>query len=389
MKSALVTDVQEVPQCFRFASSFLLVLMLTGCHHNRIAPSALANGKHVNVVMVVDRSGSLETSGSCKPLIASATAFVEQFAKGQGKLGLVTFATSTYVNFPISKNFQTAQPSVATILSNMTCAGSTSSAQALWTGYQQLIALHERRSHNIILFFTDGQPTGVTVDMPIAKSSTCRAFTRGSPNGADAYTMPAAGEGYIRGVYSTYTNNSHFFGLQNQDGVSGPNGLQSVLNNDMVPAKDSAGCTYSSNWPQNVTNTTDFLGLPVKDVYGNSLATAYRPVTLNANGFIDIRNSQNAQAMAANAADSAARNIRNGAVDPVSRKRLRNVVIYGIGLGNAPFPLSREFLLRVTNSAQSPVFDHKKASGFVLFTGGTADLREAFNSISKLLSELK
>jgi VWA domain-containing protein len=384
-----VADVQDVPRCFRFLAFALF--LLAGCRHNRVAPSAAStkSSKHVNVVMVVDRSGSLETSGSCKALIASATAFVEQFARGQGKLGLVTFATSTYVNFPVANNFQTAQPNVAAILSNVKCTGSTSSAQALWTGYQQLIALKKPRSHNVILFFTDGQPTGVTVDMPIAKSSACRAFTPGSPKGADAYTMPPAGEGYIRGVYSTYTNQAQFFGLQNQDGVTGPNGLQTVSNSDFEPAKGSTGCAYFSHWPASATVTSDFLGLPVKDVYGNSLNTSYRPVTLNSDGFIDLKNPQNAQAMAANAADSAARNIRNGAVDPVSRRRLRNVVIYGIGLGNAPYPLSTEFLERVANDRRSPVFDSSQRTGAVLLSPTSADLRDAFNAISKILADLK
>ena len=339
--------------------------------------------------MVVDRSGSLETSGSCKALIASATAFVEQFAHGQGKLGLVTFATSTYVNFPISKNFQTAQPNVTTMLNNLKCSGATSTAQALWTGYQQLIALKQPRAHNIILFFTDGQPTSVTVDMPIAKSSSCRAFTPGAPKGADAYTMPAAGEGYIRGVYSTYTNQPQFFGLQNQNGTTGPDGLQIVSNNDFEPAKDSSGCAYFSRWPATANITTDFLGLPVKDVYGNSLNTSYQPVTLNPYGFIDLGNSRNAPAMAANAADSAARNIRNGAVDPVSRRRLRNVVIYGIGLGNAPYPLSTDFLERVVNDRRSPVFDNSKRAGMVLLSPTAANIHEAFAAISKILTDMK
>jgi hypothetical protein len=339
--------------------------------------------------MVVDRSGSLETSGSCKALIASATAFVDQFAHGPGKLGLVTFATSTYVNFPIANNFQVAKPNVATMLSNMKCAGSTSTAQALWTGYQQLVGLNEPEALNVLLFFTDGQPTGVTFDMPIARASTCSAYIPGAPEGADAYSMPSAGKGYIRGVYSTFTNSSQFFGIQNQNGLTGPDGLQSVRNNDFELATESVDCAYARNWPGSATVTRDVLGLPTKDIYGNSANTSYRPVTLNSYGFIDISNPGNAQAMAANAADSAALNIRKGATDPVSGGSLRNVVIYSIGLGNAPYPLSHEFLERVSNGFRSPIFDKSTPAGFVFYASGGADLREAFSAISKILTDVK
>jgi hypothetical protein len=339
--------------------------------------------------MVVDRSGSLKMSVSCEALIASATAFVDQFARGRGKLGLVTFATSTYVNFPIANNFQVAKPNVATMLSKMQCAGSTSTAQALWTGYQQLVGLNEPEARNVLLFFTDGQPTGVTFDMPIANSSPCSAYVPGSPEGADAYSMPSAGKGYIRGVYSTFTNSPQFFGIQNQNGLTGPDGLESVTNNDFELATGSADCAYARNWPASATVTKDLLGLPTRDIYGNSANTSYRPVTLNSYGFIDISNAGNAHAMAANAADSAALNIRKGAVDPVSGGSLRNVVIYSIGLGNAPYPLSREFLERVSNGAQSPIFDRSTPPGFVFNASSGADLREAFNTISKILLDIK
>lgn len=384
-----------MPQRFRFSASVALALLFTlaGCRHNRTVPPAVAAAKlhkKMNVVMVVDRSGSLEASGSCKPLIAAASSFVEEFAKGQGRLGLVTFATSTYVNFPIANNFQVAQPNVETILQNMKCAGATSTAQALWTGYQQLIGLNEPNALNLILFFTDGNPTSVTFDMPIARSSPCSAYSPGSPGGADAYTMPAEGKGYIRGLYSTFTNSAQFFGLQDQNGVTGPDGLQRVSHNDFEAAPNSTDCAYYRNWNASATVTTDFLGLPVKDIYGNSANTDYRPVTLNSYGFIDIHNPQNAPAMAANAAESAARNIRNGAVDPVSGRGLPNVVIYTIGLGNAlVYPLNRDFLERISNFPNSPSFDSSKPISPMYFASDNAGLVAAFNATLKFLSEVK
>ena len=54
-----------------------------------------------------------------------------------------------------------------TTLNNMTCAGSTSTAMGLWYGYDQLVSLHQPAALNVILLFTDGQPTGVYVKMPL------------------------------------------------------------------------------------------------------------------------------------------------------------------------------------------------------------------------------
>jgi hypothetical protein len=342
---------------------------LTGCRRNRVVhPITIAPRKPFNIVLVVDRSGSLKASGSCGALMAAAISFVDQFSTGRDKIGLVTFASSTYVNFPIANTFQTANPNIASILATVGCAGSTSSAQGLWTGYQQLLAVNEPDAVNLILFFTDGEPTGVTFDMPIAKSSPCSDYTPGSP---DTYTMPSTGKGYIRGVYGSFSNLSQWFGILNPSGM-----------NDLQPAVHSKGCDYSSNWPASEVIIRDFLGVPTKDIYGNSANTDYRPVTLNSYGLIDITKGENAKRAAANAADSAATNIRNGAIDTASGRSLSKVIIYSIGLGNAAFPASPIFLERVSNDFRSPVYDHARTAGLYISAASGSDLRSAFESMA-------
>jgi hypothetical protein len=363
----------------------ILLLNLAGCrHHHAIQPAAatVPARKGVNVVLVVDRSGSLLITNSCEALKEAAVSFVNRFTPGRDNVGLVTFATSTYVNFPIASTFQAANPNIATILTNIHCAGSTSTAQGLWTGYQQLLGLNQPDAVNVILFFTDGMPTGVTFDMPVAGSSPCTQYTPGAPNGAGAYTMPSAGKGYIRGVYNSFTNVSQWFGLLNHIGVAGSDGLQSITNNDLQAATNSEGCTYYTNWPRNIVNTSDFLGAPTKDIYGNSANTAYQPVTLNKYGFIDIGNNKNAQAMALNAADSAAANIRNGAADPVSSRGLSNVIIYSIGLRNVAYPASPEFLERASNDPRSLTHDWTKPAGMYIDATDSERLQWAFSAVS-------
>jgi hypothetical protein len=373
----------------RISTALLVAILLVttaGCRRHPVValPATIAKAprKDVNVVLVVDRSGSLKVSASCTPLIESAQAFVNQFTPGRDKLGLVTFAASTYVNFPIANTFQTANPNIATILSHIDCAGATSTAQALWTGYQQLIGLNQPDAVNVILFFTDGAPTGATFDMPIAASSPCSEYTPGSPDGPGAYAIPPTGKGYIRGVYGTFTNVSQWFGLLDPNGAAGPDGFQLIKNNDMQPAAHSKDCAYFVNWPSNMTRISDFLGVPTKDIYGNSANTTFQPVTLNADGLIDITNAVNAQAVALNTADSAATRIRSGAVDPVSGRGLPNVLIYSIGLGNAPYPISSSFLERVSADPRSGIFRPGERAGQYIRVTTVSGLQSVFSVVA-------
>ncbi len=314
-------------------------------------------------------------------MVDAVTSFVDKFASGKDKIGLVTFATTSYVSFPIANTFKTAVPNIPTLLHSLDCVGSTSTAQGLWTGYQQLVQLNQPEFTNVILLFTDGNPTGATFDMPIAASSSCTEYTPGSPGGPGGYTMPSAGKGYIRGVYNTFSNASMWFGLMNPNATAGPNGLQATVKGDLEFTAHSAGCAYSVS-QGSMLNTSDFLGVPMKDIYGNSANTKFMGVTLNPYGLIDLANNANAQAVAMNVADSAATNIRNGAVDPVSGKGLHNVVIYSIGLGNAPFPYSPEFLQRVSNDPRSPIYDPRTPTGLYISAALGAQLPAAFSAVA-------
>ena len=97
----------------------LILKYMTG--PTTVNASAAVTRKDVNVMMVIDRSGSLQTSGSCGGVRAAASNFVDKFASGRDNVGLVTFAFSTDVSFPIANTFQTASPNVKTLINNITC----------------------------------------------------------------------------------------------------------------------------------------------------------------------------------------------------------------------------------------------------------------------------
>jgi Flp pilus assembly protein TadG len=329
--------------------------------------------RDVNIALVVDRSHSLTITSSCDPVKQAAINFVNKFANGRDLVSLTTFASSTHTDFAIANNFKSATPSVPTLLSNIVCDGSTSSAMGLWYGYDQLVGLAQPAALNIILFFTDGKPTGVNVNMPIANSSPCTSPNAGPPK-------------YINGLYNTYTNVSQFFGI-----------LKPV-NNGTVPSGDSAmttdgntgnGCNYMST----ITDTSDFLGLPTSDIFGDKLDSGYQATTSNASGYIDLGNASNASAMAMNGAASAGLHIRNGDNEPAtlphSGSGLHNVIIYSIGLGNAPYPLSPDLLERISNDPRAGAnYDNTKPAGLYVAAPTSADIDSAFAAVASEILRL-
>jgi hypothetical protein len=340
--------------------------------------------------MVVDRSGSLASSGSCAPLQQSAINFVNKFSNGSDYISLVTFASSTHVDFPIATNFQTASPNVDTLIGDITCAGSTSSAMGLWEGYDQLVGLNEPAALNVILFFTDGKPTGVNVNMPVASSSPCTNAHAGTPK-------------YINGLYNTYTNTDEYFGILS------PVNSGTISNGDINPTSDAstgAGCTYMSGWAydggfHNMTNTSDFQGVPTRDVFGDNLNNGYQPITLSGS-YISLGDATSAASMAMNGTDDAATQIRNGTTVCASAPAptatctgllthsgsLSNVIIYSIGLGNAPYPISPDLLERVSNDPRSSIYNSNLPAGAFYEAPTSADINAAFALVAAQILRL-
>src|ERR1035438_1920231 len=342
------------------------------------AASATVTRRDVNVMMVVDRSGSLQSSGSCGAVAQAAINFVNKFANGTDYVGLVTFAATTHADFPLPpngttpSNFLTATPSVPTLIDDiLPCNGSTSSAMALWYGYDQLVGLNEPGALNVILFFTDGKPTGVNVAMPIANGSPCHNSN---------------GSGVIKGLYNTYTNTDEFFGVLLPTNTGIQNLVATNGDTDAVTTDNSsgAGCTFAANWPNNETVTSDFKGVPTHDLYGDSLDNGWSPITYNSSSLIDLGNATNAGNMTQNAALDAAGKRRAGAPEsgplPNAGKSLSGVLIYSVGLGNAPYPLSIPLLQAMSNdpSAPSPWFLTTESPGLCVIAPTTADINAAF-----------
>ena len=326
-----------------------------------VSATATAVRRDVNVVIVMDRSGSLQNSGSCAPLKAAAVAFVGKFANGRDNLGLVTFATSSMNDFPIANNFNTAAPSVPTILNSINCTGGTNSAEGLWLGYQQLVTLNQPSALNVMLFFTDGYPNTFTGTFSILGSSPCTNKTARKGALAPGYANPLTAP----------TTPSSMFGLLNWQASAQP--MASDLS--ISPDGNSSNCAYASNF-QNVA--TDISSIPNADIYGNSTNTGYQSVTTSGGNItVNALNNQNA---GWNAADNAGLRIRTSASIP-------KINVFSIGLGNAG-GTPADFLERVANDPRASNYDNTKPAGIYVFAPTTADLSNAFSLIASEILHL-
>lgn len=120
--------------------------------------------KEVEVMMVLDRSGSMQASGAMPDLKVAAKSFVDYFEDTQSgdKMGLISFATGVTVEFPLSHDF--VDPMKAAI-DAMDGRGYTNAADAIdqsddsAIGFtDQALVSGDQRIQQYLVFFTDGNP---------------------------------------------------------------------------------------------------------------------------------------------------------------------------------------------------------------------------------------
>jgi len=371
---------------------FMRFLNFTSTNVNAVASTVR---KDVNVNLVLDRSGSMTASGSCGPMKQAAINFLGNFAPGRDNVGIFSFATSVVVQQAATTAF--TQAGMTTAINGIDCQGSTNSSSALWTAYDDLVRLNQTGALNFIVFFTDGEPTGVDVNMPIAAGSPCTETVQVVPPASVPGGFPAGFAGkFITGMYATYVDGSAFIGLAantataNADGTP-PTSTTSSGASDQIVAPNSQGCAYASGWNSNWQTLTDFRGIPTQDIFGSSLVNnSYWSTTTNAAGYIDITNHNNGISMATNAADDAARRIRIGTTDPTYGRGLNGVIINSIGLGNAAVPLPADgiFLERVSNDTRSPIYDSNYPAGLYVYAQHSSDISGAFGQIASEILRL-
>lgn len=358
----------------------LYFLRLLGHQTARLRVEAAAQRRDVNVMMVLDISGSMQTAGACGALRDSATTFVDRFSNGRDRLGMLTFNGATRLNYPMSLYFKDS-PSIYTQISAITCSGWTNTSQALWEGYQQLVALDEPGALNVILFFTDGRPTALSADYPVKTLPDTRygdgvggyLTSTEYPFGPSGCTSQIAKRGFI--AASDFNPTGVTVGLYDH---------RVITATQLIASADRSGCAFSST-ASSVRRDVAFL--PDTDIYGNSTVNqSYKPGVFFPVGHpyagkirpdvpIALRHA------AYNAADNAAWRIR-------SDTHL-NPVIYVIGLGGTggAETFDSELMTRIANDGE-PRLQPDRPRGLYVYSPTTQELTNAFLRIASEILRL-
>ena len=107
---------------------FMRVLGLTT---STVAAQGRASRRDVNLVLVLDRSGSMQSAGVCGIMTNSAISFVDKFTEGRDRLALITFMRAAHLDYAPTLNFKTQNPTLDTTLGTLQCGGNTGSAHGL------------------------------------------------------------------------------------------------------------------------------------------------------------------------------------------------------------------------------------------------------------------
>jgi len=386
-------------------------MRLLGFNSVTVRARGRASRRDVNLILVLDRSGSMASSGACEPMKAAARQFVSQFANGRDRIGLITYGLTYLLAYPPQQNFKTSSPSLDQVISRITCSGGTGMAQALWQGYQQLVAINEPGALNLIVLFTDGLPNGITASFPIKKKtdtrygygadgyssvttqysmepSTCldadgdrydrrpgqTTRTYGPPDW-NPYWNPADKVGTLAGVQNATASTGNTYGVMNSTAIS-------LTQHNETAISDSSGCRFASS---TAYMRRDIAYIPDQDIYGNS-TRGYTPVEVFPSGPYagKIRPDKPSSIGKAsrNAVDNAAQRIRDD--DYI------NPVIYTIGLGDptGSDPPDENLMRRLANDPASPIYDPTEPPGLYVFAPDRTQLNQAFARVASEILRL-
>ena len=370
----------------------MLFMRVLGISQSTVAATAQVTVRFVNMMLVVDRSGSVfratfNGTPTMQIVNDSLHQFVDPvdgsqspyFSDGRDNIGMVTFGGSWNLDFPLSVNFQTGSPHIGTAIDNIDwdTNNSTNTAEGLFHGYRELEKLGQPGALNVIVLLTDGRPTAFSGTFPVKAASTCVDKTAkvGYIFAPTGWPPPNSG-GTTKGVMP-----SAFAGAGKE-------------NNTAYVTANSTGCAYETNlanMSQDLTTTFPASVAPPDD---NALGRTF--FTTNA-----INNDlPNFVGAGQNPADQrairyASFNVADNVATMIRTDTNINPVIFVIGLNNnnGEETLDADWLARVANdkdyitAAGSHVYQSGQTMGqyFDVNAGGISDaLRQIASEILRL-----
>jgi hypothetical protein len=145
-----------------------------GREGTRVGASSRASRRDSVIMMVLDRSGSMNTGGAndaCTLMKSAAKQFTGMFAPSRDMIGMVTFSDTMFLASPPTQNFRTvlgyheSSTSNGTgLIDNISCGSTTGTAGATILGYNELYKVGLPGALNVLLVFTDGVPNTMVID---------------------------------------------------------------------------------------------------------------------------------------------------------------------------------------------------------------------------------
>lgn len=152
VRNVTVTASTQVPTYF---------MKWFGFAHTPLSATGWAQRRDMVMMMVLDRSGSMQTNGGCTPMKNAALSFIQKFTPGRDRIGMVTFSDTALLVKPVL-NFDTALPP---LINGITCTGNTNTPQAVSLGYNELYAQQLPGALNVLMVMTDGLPNSITLNL--------------------------------------------------------------------------------------------------------------------------------------------------------------------------------------------------------------------------------
>lgn len=135
-----------------------LLMRLIGRETMLVRSAAVAAVPPVDLVLVLDQSGSLSQAHAWDDLQDAVKQFVRHFDDDIDQLGLVSFNIMATHHFQVSQPFTSQTESV---VDGMISVGWTNTGEGLRLAYEQFMYGSDirDRSAKVVVFFTDGRPT--------------------------------------------------------------------------------------------------------------------------------------------------------------------------------------------------------------------------------------
>jgi Flp pilus assembly protein TadG len=354
-----------------------------------------ASRRDVNLILVLDRSGSMQGQ-PCTDMISASKTFVNMFVNGRDRLGMISFGASVYNAYAPTKEFKAAGSLLTAAIDQVTCNGWTNTSQAYWNAYQQLVTINQPLALNMIVFFTDGVPTAFTANFPVKTLADQRRDYSGGPcGGTDVFcNVPRttcrddngrdvghAQWGTFAPKFGVITGGNIATSSGDTNGLVNPVATSFSTGEPMIPAAQRTNCQMSVAQRR---LRYDLAYVPWTDANGLN-TTGYQTglLTFGAGhayqGFLRLDRPNNIARIGMNLADNAATVARNNAD--------LGIVTYTIGLGSNG-GVDDELLERMANDLNSSSYDNTKVNGLYIFAPTSSDLGNAFARIASEILRL-